>query len=175
MAKRKPKLDTPTPTKKPPFVMPEPNDDAAAFGWELRKLRHPAADTKKDDIWPGRGVFQTDSTLDEMQIYGHDLTFINPGYVQMKFDRSPEIRAAAEKVRAAKYTPEAIKQFRKTILRVFREQVLPVIDGEFTKVSGMVAEFYAARLAHIDTFGFDDDEAYAEPAQIEPRTTKSRR
>jgi hypothetical protein len=173
MAKRKPKLDTPPATKKPPFVMPEPNDDASAFGWELRKLRHPSADSKKDDIWPGRHVFQIEGTLDDKQTYGHEITFIDPAYLQMQFDHSPEIRAAAEKVRAASYSPEAIKQFRKTILRVFRDQVLPTIDAQFAKIAGMVAEFYAARLAHIDTFGFDDEEFYED--QIEPKTTKSRR
>jgi hypothetical protein len=159
MAKRKPKLDTPVPTKKPPFVMAEPNDDAAAFNWELRKLRHLSPDSKKGDVWPGRAIFHAESTLDDMQTYGHDLEFVNPGYLQMLLDRSPDVRAAAEKAREAKYSPDAIKQLRKTILRVFRDQILPGIDEQFTKISGMVAEFYAARLAHIDTFGFDDEDS----------------
>lgn len=157
MAKRKPKLDVKVPTKRPPFIMAEPNDDAAAFNWELRKLRHPSKDKVGGEVWPGPSVFTVESTLEDMNAYGHDLSFINPSYLQMFFDRSVAIRQAAEKVRAAKYSTDAIAQLRKTVLRVFREEFLPDVEKRFGAVAGMVAEFYAARIAHIDTFGFDGE------------------
>jgi len=173
MAKRKSKtkLDVKTPTKKPPYVMPEPNDDAAAFGWELKKLRYPAADSPKNDVWPGRSIFQPQISLEEMQAYGHDMAFIEPGYLQRQFDHSPAIRKAAEKASAEKYSPESLARLQRAIQRVFTETVLPEIEAQFDAISKMVAQFYAARLAHIETFGFEDD--YGD--QIEASTTKSRR
>lgn len=157
--------------KKPPYVMPEPNDDAAAFGWELKKLRHPADDSPKGDVWPGRSIFQPQVSLEEMQAYGHDMAFIEPGYLQRQFDQSPEIRKAAEKASTEKYSPEALAKLQRVISRVFHDTILPDIKLQFNAIAKMIAQFYAARLAHIETFGFEDD--YGD--QIEPSTTKSRR
>ena len=50
-----------------------------------------------------------------------------------------------------------IRDSRKVVLTVFHEKILPQIVARFEEISGMVAEFYAARLAHIDTFGVDDE------------------
>jgi hypothetical protein len=49
-----------------------------------------------------------------------------------------------------------LRKFQQTVERSFKEKVLPDVERRFNEVSGMVAEFYAARLAHIDKFGFDD-------------------
>lgn len=143
---------------KPAFVMAPPNDDAAAYGWAMGKLRHPDpnASPKEKDPWPGPYVFNVPTDLEVRQVYGHNMDFINTGYVQLLLDAEPEIRKGAEKVKAAGYSPEALKQFGKTVNAVFREKVLPDLAKRFEQVSGLVAEFYAARLAHIDKFGVED-------------------
>lgn len=139
---------------KPPFVMADPNDDAAAYGWTLGKLRYPGEKVGGEQ-WPGAYVFDFPVEFAVRQMYGHSIEFASPSFLQLILDSEPAIRAGAEKVRAAGYTPEAIKKYRKTVIAVFQEKILPVIAERFEDVAGMVAEFYAARLAHIDTFGAD--------------------
>ena len=143
---------------RPAYVMPPPNDDAAAYGWALGKLRYrdPAAHPKDKDPWPGPYVFAVPTDLATRQVYGHSIDFVNTGYLQLVLDAQPEIREGAEKVKAAGYTPEALEQFAKIVRRVFREKVLPEIATRFDAVTDLVAQFYAARLAHIDKFGFED-------------------
>jgi hypothetical protein len=143
------------------YVMPPPNDDAEAFGWSLGKLRHkdPNADPKDKDPWPGPYVFTVPTSLETRNIYGHNMDFICTGYVQMLLDSEPAIRAGAEKVKNAGYSPEAIKKFTKTVVAVFEQKIVPDIVERFRAVSDMVAEFYAARLAHIDKFGAEENEA----------------
>ena len=155
MSKRK--LDKKPDLPKPAFVMDDPNDDAAAFGWSLGKLRYPGEKDESGGTWPGVYVFQVPTPYEVRQVYGHNLEFVNPNFVQLLLDAEPEVRAGAEKVRAAGYTPEALKKYSKTITKVFHEKVLPQIVERFEEVAGMVAEFYAARLAHIDKFGIDNN------------------
>jgi hypothetical protein len=153
------KLDKAPAGPKPAYVMPAPNDDAAAFGWTLGKLRYPGKPEpgeKQEDAWPGSFVFQVSVPYEIRQVYGHNIQFICPEFAQLVLDGEPEIRAGAEKVKQAGYTPEALDKFRKTIQRVFREKVVPNVEHRFDEIAGMVAEFYAARLAHIDKFGVED-------------------
>jgi hypothetical protein len=154
--KRKLKLDKKPETVKPPFVMAEPNDDAAAFGWSLGKLRYPSQDSKPGDIWPGPCMFEVPVPYEVKQIYGHIIEFVNPAFVQLMLDSDADVRKGAEKVRRANYTPEAIAKYQKTIVAVFTAKIIPEIVKRFTAVAGNVAEFYAARLAHIDTFGAEE-------------------
>ena len=157
--KKKNRLDKKVEVVKAPFTMADPNDDAAAYGWSLGKLRYQGEPdpANPDTRWPGEHVFNVPTPLEIRQIYGHSIEFVCPAFVQLMFDAEPEIRKGAESVRAAKYSPEALKKYRKVVLTVFHEKILPQIVARFEEVSGMVAEFYAARLAHIDTFGVDDD------------------
>lgn len=159
--------------------MPAPNDDLHAYGWELSKLRHATKDSKPGDTWPGRPVFNAPQTREQMQAYGHNAQFLCPKYLQMMLDAVPAVRKGAEKVRAAGYTPEALKKFAAVVVKAFEEVVLVDIAQNFFENSGLVAQFYAARLAHVDTFGPDEDEAAPEPepapAQSPAKTTKSRR
>lgn len=154
--KSKTKLDKPPAAPKPDFVMAEPNDDAAAFGWTLGKLRYLSEEKINGERWPGRGVFDVPYSYEIRQTYGHIIDFINPAFLQIQLDGSQEIRDAAEKARKAGYTKAAISKFKGVVVRVFNEQVLPDIAKRFEKVAGMVAEFYCARLAHIDKFGVDE-------------------
>ena len=153
--KSKAKLDKQPAGPKPDFVMADPNDDAAAFGWTLGKLRYLAKD-EDGESWPGRGIFDVPYSFETRQTYGHIIEFINPAYLQIQLDSSEEVRKGAEKARADGYTPDAIAKFKKIIIKVVTEQVLPDILAHFKKVAGMTAEFYCARLAHIDTFGAED-------------------
>ena len=155
--KRKLKLDKKPETVKPPFVMAEPNDDAAAFGWSLGKLRYLSKDSKPGDVWPGACMFEVPVPYEVKQVYGHIIEFVNPAFVQLMLDSDPTVRSGAEKVRRAKYAPAAMAKYQKTILAVFTTKIMPEIIKRFTTVAGDVAEFYAARLAHIDTFGADND------------------
>jgi hypothetical protein len=154
--KSKTKLDKKPPAPKPAFVMAEPNDDAAAYGWTLGKLRYMSEDSVDGEHWPGRCIFDVPCDYVVRQSYGHIIEFINPAYLQLQLDSSDEIRKAAEKARADGYTKEAIAKFQKVVTRVFNEQVIPDVVKRFSAVSGKVAEFYCARLAHIDKFGSED-------------------
>ncbi|NBT75284.1 hypothetical protein EBZ80_20780 [bacterium] len=157
MAKKsKAKLDKKPAAPKPAFVMAEPNDDAAAFGWTLGKLRYMAEEEVNGERWPGKGVFDVPYPYAVRQTYGHIIEFVNPAFLQIQLDSSPEIRKAAEKAREARYTKEARVEFSKVITRVFKEQILPDIEKKFQAVAGMVADFYCARLAHIDKFGAEE-------------------
>lgn len=157
MAKLKRKLDKKEPTKKPPFNMAEPNDDLSAYGWALDRLRYPSKDSTKTDIWPGRSVFDidTDSTLKDT--YGFNIEFLNPKYLQVMLDSSPKVMAACQKAAEANYSEDAIANLRKVVLTEFRDLVLPDIMARFKKVGGMVGQFYAARMAHMQTFGDNDE------------------
>jgi hypothetical protein len=163
---RKEKIKKPE-QPKPRYVMPEPNSDLAAFGWDMGRMRYPSKDSTKNDVWPGRNMFEIAGAEKLKDLYGFDIYFICPKYVQFMFDQSPEIRAGAEKVRAANYTQAALTDFAAVVRKVFKTVVVPEMIRQFEVVGGDVARFYAARLAHIDKFGAGD--------QIEASTTKSRR
>jgi len=150
-------LDKKPETDRPRFVMAEPNDDAAAFGWDMGKLRYPAADSKPGDIWPGRSIFDAADAKELEPAYGHNIDFICAKFVQTRLDRDPDVRKAAEECRAARYSKAALDAFAETINKAFAKRVVPEILREFKNVSRMLAEFYAARLAHIDKFGIEED------------------
>jgi len=153
---KKHKLDKKEAAVKPPFVMAAPNDDAAAFGWSLGKLRYPSKDSKPGDIWPGAGMFDFPVPYEIKQVYGHSIDFVNPAFLQLLFDSNPAIRKGVERVRAAGYTPEAIAKYRKIVLAEFESAIIPEITRRFAEIAQHVAEFYCARLAHIDTFGVEE-------------------
>lgn len=158
------------PTKRLPFAMKAPNDNLEAYGWSLQWLRHPAAD---DPQCAGRPVFNLSTDLKTIKRYGVDLSFIDPKYIQFMLDQRPEIKKGAEKVRAAGYSPEALEKFKATVVKAFEEHVLVDIVQQFFKISPLVAQFYAAKLAYEDVHGAEQDEE--EEPQIEAKTTKSRR
>jgi hypothetical protein len=141
---------------KPRYVMPEPNSDIAAFGWDMGRLRLPSQDSTKNDVWPGRSVFEIPTASALRDLYGFDIYCICPKYVQMLFDQNQEIRDGAEKVRAANYTQTALAEFAETVRRVFKSAVVPAMVKQFNEASEHVAKFYAARLAHIDKFGVEE-------------------
>lgn len=168
-------LDKKPPVKKAPFVMAEPNDDIDAYGWSLRRLRRPSKDTD-GTVWAGRPLFAYPQDLESIKAHGPDVQFIDPQYLQLMLDKSPEIKKAVAKVRAAGYTPEALEKLTKLIVKQFEEDVLVDIAARLFQVAPLVAQFYAARLAHLDTFGPEQDEPeQAQEDQIEAKTTKSRR
>lgn len=152
---------------RPKYVMPEPNDDAAAYGWDLGKLRYPSKDSTKGDVWPGRNMFEIAGAEAFIPVYGFDIHFVCAKFVQLVFDSEPAIMEGAKKVRDAGYTKAALEEYNKTVQRVFAKVVVPQMITYFNNMSQSVAEFYAARLAHITKFGDDD--------YIEASTTKSRR
>lgn len=156
---RKEKTKQKEKTKEPPkprYLMPEPNSDIAAFGWDMGRLRLPSKDSTKNDVWPGRSVFEVPGAAELQDLYGFDIYCICPKYVQYLLDQSPEIRSGAEKVRAANYTQAALSEFGETVRRVFKTTVVPAMLKQFNAASDHVAKFYAARLAHIDKFGVED-------------------
>lgn len=158
MAKSKPDKKKPERVPRPAFVMKPPNDDAAAYGWSMGKLRHknPAADPKDKDPWPGPYVFAVPTDLETRQVYGHNMDFINTGYVQLLMDSEIEIRKGAEAVKEAGYSAASLEEFAKVVNKVFRDKIVPDMVKRFSDVSRLVAEFYAARLAHITKFGDAD-------------------
>lgn len=143
-------------TKKPPFVMPEPNDDAAAFGWSLGNLRCPGEVDNQGDVWPGKPVFQIEEENELRDAYGFDINFINAKFVQVMLDGSEDVANATKKAARAGYTPKSRAALKRVIMREFAEQIAPAMIARFNAVADYVADFYSARLAHIQTFGQDD-------------------
>jgi hypothetical protein len=157
MPKIKRTLDKKEPTIKPPFNMAEPNDDLHAFGWSMDRVRYPSKDSSKGDVWPGRSIFDIDINNALREQYGFNIEFMNPKYLQVMLDSSPKVMAACQKAAAAKYSEDSIADLRRTVLAEFRDLVLPDIATRFKKVAGMVGQFYAARMAHVQTFGAEED------------------
>lgn len=157
--------------KRPKFVMSAPNEDIDAYGWELRQIRLPSADDKHV---AGRPAFNIKQDIKSIKQYGVDVQFVCPKYLQMVLDAEPAVGRAIEKAKAAGWTPEALKSVTNTVTKVFNERVLVDIAQRFYNVAPMVAEFYAARQAHIDLFGKPQEDE-SDDDQIEANTTKSRR
>jgi hypothetical protein len=154
MARKEKQQQKPVP--RPKYVMPEPNDDAAAYGWDLSKLRYPSKDSVKGDVWPGRNMFEMPGAEELTAAYGFDINFVGAKFVQVMLDSEPAIMKGAQKVRDAGYTKTALEEFNKTVQKVFADRIVPQMVAYFNKMSQSVAEFYAARLAHLEKFGADD-------------------
>jgi hypothetical protein len=156
MAKKKNTLGLKPPTVKPPFNLPAPNDDLHAFGWSMDRLRYPSNDSTKTDVWPGRSVFDIDTDNALRDAYGFNVEFMNAKYLQVMLDSSPKIMAACQKAAEAKYSEDAIANLRKVVMAEFKDVVLTDMLARFKRVAGMVGQFYAARMAHVATFGHED-------------------
>lgn len=152
------KLPTQPPQPKPAYSMPEPNDDMAAFGWDLSKVRFPAPGLKRGEVWSGPPIFHVKTTIEILDKYGPDLRFLDAKFIQLYLDSSPEVQEATAAAKAARYSAAAIKELEKTILAVFHEKIVPDIIARFENISDGVAQFYAARLAWITKFGEDEPE-----------------
>lgn len=146
-------LDRKAPTKKPPFNMREPNDDLAAFGWSMDRLRHPSPTSTKTDVWPGKSIFEVAEAKELYEQYGFNIDFVNPKFIQVMLDNSVAVRAMADKCAADKYSEESREALRKAITTEFKDVILPEMLARFKKISALVADYYAARIAHLLTFG----------------------
>lgn len=151
---KKHKLDRPV-QPKAAYTMPAPNDDIHAYGWDLKKIR--TADPKsldRKDPDPGKPLFAApQETLKTMHRYGMDAQFICPKYLQILLDQSQDLREAVIKAAENRYRVEDIDRVQAAVNKVFTEVVLPDIAENFKNVSRTVAQFYAARIAHIKKFG----------------------
>lgn len=152
MAKKKVKLDIP-PQPKVPYNLPEPNDDLAAYGWQMNRLRYPAKDSKPDDIWPGESVFSVPEAKEFRDEYGIDVSFICPHYLQFMLDRSVVVQKATLNCKRKKYSNDSVLELRKAIMQTMRDVVLPDIAQRMKKASVFVAAYYAAKMAYVDTHG----------------------
>lgn len=139
------------------YTMPAPNDDMLAYGWQLKNIR--AADPKssdKKDPDPGASIFRApQETMQTMRRIGHDAQFICPKYLQIMLDAAPEVKDAAIAAADARYTQEAVRNIQTAIVNVFEKRVLPDIAKNFDEISLFLAQFYAARVAHIKKFGVE--------------------
>lgn len=137
------------------YTMPPPNDDLHAYGWDLKNIR--GADPKsadKKDPDAGKPIFSApQETMKTMMRYGLDARFICPRYLQILLDQSVELREAVTKAAENRYRNEDIDRIQAAVNKVFKEVVLPDIAENFKNVSRTVAQFYAARIAHIKKFG----------------------
>jgi hypothetical protein len=135
--------------------MPAPNDDLHAYGWDLKNIRHPdpkSLDKKDPDA--GKPIFSApQETMKTMLRYGHDAQFVCPKYLQILLDQSPELRDAVIKAGENRYRIEDIDKLEAAINKIFTEVVVADIAKNFKNVARQVAQFYAARLAHIKKFG----------------------
>jgi hypothetical protein len=159
MAKLKRTLDRKEPTVKAPFNMAEPNDDLHAYGWSMDRLRYPSNDSTKTDVWPGRSIFDIDTNNELRNAYGFNIDFLNPKYLQVMLDSSPKVMAACQKAAEAKYSEDSLANLRKVVMAEFKDLVLPDMLARFKRISTMVSQFYAARIAHVRTFGADENDS----------------
>jgi hypothetical protein len=145
---------------KAPYEMPAPNDSLDAYGWDLSKLRYPSEhslDPKDPD--PGKHIFTApQETKQTMDMYGHDAKFICPRYVQILLDMAPGVRKAAMAAHNSRYTKASIAAIQVEIEKVFNDVIIKDIEKNFKKIAPLVAQFYAARVAHMKKFG---DSPYA--------------
>lgn len=160
MAKKKldktlPKINTP----KPAFEMAEPNDDMAAFGWDLSKVRFPAPGLTRGDVWSGPPIWSVPISREVLKAYGPDMHFLEAKFIQFCLDSTPEVLEATEKAKAARYSKAALAELQKVIMAAFKDKIIPDITARFENVVDGVAEFYAARLAHKTKFGAEEDDA----------------
>lgn len=158
MAKKIDKTLQAQPTPKTAYSMPEPNDDMAAFGWDLSKIRFPAPGLKRGDVWSGPPIWSVPINIELVKNYGPDIQFLNPRFMQLILDASPEVQEAVAKAKAARYTATAIAELQKTIVDVFESKIVPNIVERFKNISDGVAQFYAARLAWKTKYGEDQPE-----------------
>lgn len=161
MAKKHTLHDPKAPPKpKAAYTMPAPNSDIAEYGWFLKNIRHAdlkSLDKKEPDA--GKPIFTApQETLKTMRVLGHEARFICPTYLQIILDTSPVVREAAMQAANSRYTKESLAQLEAAINRVFLEVVLPDIQQNFTAVAPMLAQFYAARIAHLKKFGVQKDD-----------------
>lgn len=138
----------------PDYVMPPPNDDAEAYNWELRSLRRPNPNLPPEkEPSTGISIFRApQETYKTMRRYGHDAQFICPKYLQIMLDQDARIKAAADKAVTAKYSPAALKNIQRAIVQSFHDRILPDIVGNFEQIAPVIAQFYAARMAHREKF-----------------------
>jgi hypothetical protein len=142
------------------YTMPAPNDDMLAYGWQLTNIRavDPKSEDKKDPD-PGSSIFRApQETMQTMRRIGHDAHFICPKYLQILLDTSPEVKTAALSAAEHRYTQESIRELQTVIMRVFTKTVLPDIEKNFEAGALPIAQFYAARVAHIKKFGAETGE-----------------
>lgn len=151
-------LDPQPRKRRPKFVMAKPNDDIDAYGWALKNIRLP---TDEKDI-AGRPAFNVKTEIEEIKQYGVDVQFLCPTYVQRQLDNCASVTSAVQKAKAAGWTPEALKKLQDAIIGAFNEEILVDIAQHFYTIAPMLAEFYAAREAHEDMYGPENDDEDAE-------------
>jgi hypothetical protein len=122
------KLDTPPPSDVP-FNLPEPNDDLAAYGWHMNRLRYPSKDSKPGDVWPGASIFSVEEAEKLSDEYGMDVWFMHPQYLQYMLDRSVDVQNAVLSCKKKKYSNDSIVELRKAVMKAVREGEH---TGEFT-------------------------------------------
>lgn len=125
----------------------------------MDRMRYPTKDSTATDVWPGRSIFEIEDAQKLVEQYGFNIDFINPKFVQVMLDSSTAVRNAAINCHDANYSPESRAKLRRVIVKEFETVIVPAITERFKKISNLVADFYAARLAHAITFemeGYDD-------------------
>lgn len=151
--KKKHTLDQQPRKRRPKYYMPVPNDELDAYGWALKNVRHPSAD---DKTIAARPIFNLKQTGDSIKRYGPEVQFLCPTYLELMLDAAPEVDKALQNARASSYAPEALSKLTNAVMKAFDERILVDIAKQFYDVAPMIAQFYAARLAHRDMFGEPD-------------------
>ena len=139
------------------YNMPEPNDDLAAYGWHMNRLRYPSKTSTPDDIWPGASIFSVPEASEFRDKYGMDVSFVDPQYLQFMLDRVVAVQNAVLACQKKNYSPDSIKALRAAIIRSVHDVILPDIEQRVKKIATHIAAYYAARMAHVQKYGFDSD------------------
>lgn len=141
---------------KVPYNLPEPNDDCAAYGWHMNRLRYPTTGTDKNDIWPGPSIFDVEEAREYRKEYGFDVQFACPAYLQFMLDHSRLMQQAVYLAAKNKYSAASVKKIEAAVKKSISEILIPDIETRLHAVAGYIAGYYAAKMAYIETYGAAD-------------------
>jgi len=156
---KKAKKTTAKRVRGPAYNLPEPNDDLAAYGWHMNRLRYPAETEDKKDLWPGRSIFSVPEAEEFRREYGIDVNFVCPAYLQFILDRSPDMQTAVAEVSAKKYDEQSLKNLREAVAKSIAKVLVPHMKKCLEDVTDYIAGYYASKMAYIERYGAADADA----------------
>lgn len=156
MAKRtRNKKTSPTAKKQhgPAYNLPEPNDDLAAYGWHMNRLRYPAEGGDEKDIWPGKSIFSEPDAAEFRQEYGIDVNFVCPAYLQFVLDRSPALQNAVYAASKNGYNEKSLEDLQEAVRVSVRKVLIPHMQQRLAAIADYIAGYYAAKMAYVEQYG----------------------
>ena len=135
------------------YRMARPNDDAHAYGWDLRHIRQPVQNG--NEVEKGPPLFEIHQPMEVRLEYGMDINFLDANFINMRLSQSSLVQAAVAKAKAAKYHPDSRAEVEKAIRDTFDTLIVPEIVKRFQSRVPILAQFVCARQAYRERYGVD--------------------